>query len=428
MMPRSTTCHSSFAYIAFLALFPGYFFYHTALGIGWINAFLGGYFSWIALGLLPFIALVYAGKLMEDPTFFTSMDGFFGVYLLYFIVIVGFNYAHHADIDVIQEHLMAIYQFAVIFLVFKMADFEARTLRWITLITLLAMAGIIFHLSSDGWFYLKQETSIRDSESLSSYQGFARSFFVTALVAIAFTRSTLLRLFLYAVCVPALFLNSARSELLSLGIMALVVELVYSRHKLVALVLALPVLASLTFFIEQLKILFPQNRTIYLLDLSNDSSWQARESLFADGLRSIGEHPFLGDYGSYAAYGGAGTYVHNIMSAWVDLGLIGFLTLAGMLLIPLYLLIREISAQSTHERSGEFVLAFSLLFVTALLMLTAKNFTDPLIAAALGRYAHYRMMQNAGIERGRLHQELQPFQRQSHEGHPNKPWNFPQPT
>jgi hypothetical protein len=388
---RPVSAESAISHVAFLALFPGYFFYHTALGTGYINAFLGGYFSWMALLFMPFLLAAYGWRLAKLPEFLTPLDVFFFLYLLYFSLIVGFNYANHADIDVITEHLMAIYQFATVFLVFKMANFQARYMRWSAVLSLLGMALLIFYFSTDGWFYLKQETTIADADSLSSYQGFARSFFVTALVAIAFIRQLPLRLLLYAICVPALFLNSARSELLCMGLTALVVELIYSRHKLVALALTVLPFVMLVTYLDELKLQFSQNRVILLLDLANDSSWQARAALFSNGMRSIAEHPFLGDYGSYAAYGGAGSYVHNIVSAWVDLGLVGFLYLFIMILIPTYLIAKEIGRQSTHQRSSEFVLVFNFLFVTLLLLLTAKNFTDPLIAAALGRYAHYRI-------------------------------------
>jgi hypothetical protein len=58
--------------------------------------------------------------------------------------------------------------------------------------------------------------------------------------------------------------------------------------------------------------------------------------------------------------------------------------------LPAWSLSIELVFRSARERSEELILAFSLLFVTLLLLFTSKNFEEMIIAAAVGRYAHYR--------------------------------------
>ncbi|HJV81837.1 hypothetical protein [Noviherbaspirillum sp.] len=379
----------SMAHLAFFALFPGFFFYHSALGTEMIGPMLGGYFSWVALAFAPFLFGLYLIEVMKDLRYLPRFDIFFFLYLLYFLLVVAFNAAGGADQDVVKDHLLAILQFVVVFIVFKMADFRASIVRWAAFVTLIVMTALVFYLSVDGMFYLKQDSALGDTESLASYQGFARSYFLTALAVAAFTNSIPLRMLIYALCIPALFMNGARSELIALTITVFLIEVFYARYRWLILVFAGVVIALCTLYFDELIAVLPSNRTLEILHLSADSSWQARNSLLLHGLRTIADHPLLGDYGSYVALGGSGDYIHNIFSAWVDLGLSGFLFLAGLLLVPMYRVCADMAMQDRKARSDEFVLSFALLFVTILLLLTAKNFTDVLIAAALGRYSHY---------------------------------------
>ncbi len=101
-------------------------------------------------------------------------------------------------------------------------------------------------------------------------------------------------------------------------------------------------------------------------------------------INTIAANPVLGDYASYPA----GDYAHNVLSAWVDLGLFGFIFLIALLLLPaLSLIPRGLSGAST---SHECLLAFFLLSVTLFLLLTSHYFVDMTTGAALGAFSNYR--------------------------------------
>lgn len=379
-------------HLAFFALFPAFFFYHTALGTGLISPFLGGYFSWVALAFTPMVTLVYLSLLRKDADYLTWMDiAFFG-YLMYFAFVVLFNLVQGADEELVRDHLVSIIQFASIFLIFRTAEFNRPYVLATLVVSLLAMSGLIFYLSIDGNFYLKREDSSFNTESLASYQGFARSYFVTAVAAVVFLKPLVLRLLIYSVAIPALFLNGARSELIGLAVFMVLSECVGARNRLLIIASALGVIALVAMNLDHLLALLPSNRTLELFDASGDTSWQARNYLLSHGLRTIADHPLLGDYGSYVPVGGAGGYIHNILSAWVDTGLFGFLYLLALILIPLVSVSYEMATRSAAETSKDLILVFGLLASATLLVFTAKNFTDPLIPIALGRYAYYRTL------------------------------------
>jgi hypothetical protein len=130
--------------------------------------------------------------------------------------------------------------------------------------------------------------------------------------------------------------------------------------------------------------MLPNNRTVQLFDLSHSSSAVAREHLASNAWRTITENPIFGDFASYPD----GHYAHNILCAWVDFGLPGFLLFAGLLLWPAFRLFAD--GYFRKARSSDFVLACAFTCITILWALTAKNVPDMSVGAALGAYAKYR--------------------------------------
>ena len=379
------------AHLGFLALFPGFFFYHSALGMGLVGPFLGGFFSRVCMLFLPLLVITCLSRAKRDRRFFTRADLAFFIFLAYFFFVIAFNYANGGDGGLAQDHLFIIIQFATVYLIFRLADFASGRFRMCLIASMLVMALLIFYLSADGTSYLREENSVDAGGAISTYQGFARSYFVTCLVLLAFTKATALRLLIYLVSVPALFINGARSELVALIAVIGLAETVYASRKSAALLVALFLGgAVLGAYIDQLIRALPDSRVLELLDLSQSTSWSGRKYYFEHALKTIGENPILGDYGSYLSIGGRGAYAHNIFSAWVDLGLAGFVYLLCMLLVPAYKLAVRAFFRRSSENTGELVLTFCLLFATLLLLFTSKTYGEMLIAASVGRYAHYR--------------------------------------
>lgn len=376
--------------LAFLLLFPGFFLYHTAIGAGIMPAVLGGYFSPVGALLLPVLASFYARDVVRGGRFMTLMDYAFWSFLAYFFFVAALNVASGAERAVFRHHLISMFHYTVVYLVFRQADFTSDGFRRVALAFLLAMSAIVLAMSVDGIFYLKQLGDAEDSDSVATYQGFARSYFITLLVVVPFLRSLPLRIILYLLAGVTLYLNTARSELAALPLALIVIETARARNRAAILLALLIAALLLMLFLDPLAAMLPQTRSKELLDPSSSNSWEMRQFLFSHALSTISANPLLGDYGSYyALFGNAGSFAHNIVSAWVDLGLAGFLYLVCLLLLPMYFLLREVVRRRAQERPEELQLAFCLLCVTLLFVLTSKSFTYMVIAAALGRYAHY---------------------------------------
>ena len=370
--------------LAFLLLFPGFFFYHTLLGTGNMGAFLGGYFSPVSLLFVLPLCLLYGYQLKTDARCWSRVDLHFGIFLAYFTAVVAVNALAGANPAITANHVLSILFLVNIFIMFKTIDFAHAEFRRPAMLSLLAMSAIVFAYSVDGVFYLGALGIAKDADSLATYQGFSRSYLVTFMAVIAYTRRLPLRMLLYGLATASLFLNTARSEFAALLFVIPIIEFYHSKQKLFFILALVLIVSFIHMNLDDILSALPNNRILELLDLSQSTSANKRHHLSVYAMQTIAAYPLLGDYASYAP----GYYSHNILSAWVDLGLFGFIYLLAIIIIPVVpMFVREYLAA---RNSGDFVLGFSLACITVLLLLTSHYFTDMLIGATLGSYSTYR--------------------------------------
>lgn len=371
------------ASFAFFLLFPGFFFYHTLLGIGAMGAYLGGYFSPVSLMVVLPLVHLYLYRVRRDPNRLNKVDVAFMLFLAYFAAIVAANAALGDRMIIVIHHLEAILFLVNVFIMFKTIDFSHRNFRGMALLSLLAMSAIVFSFSVDGVFYLGALGIAKDAGALATYQGFSRSYLITFIAVIAFTRPAWMRVLLYSLAAPTLFFNTARSEFVALLFLIPIIELHQSNKKLVLILVLGTVVMLINMNLDQLIQMLPNNRILELFDLSQSTSANKRHHLSVLAQQTILAHPFLGDYGSYPA----GLYAHNILSAWVDLGMLGISYLMLLLACPaIPMFFKDYFAL---KENGNFMLGFVLACVTVLLLLTSHYFTDMLIGATLGSYSTY---------------------------------------
>ncbi|KQN68992.1 hypothetical protein ASF04_15630 [Duganella sp. Leaf61] len=376
----------AWAELAFWLLFPGFFAYQTLLGLGLIRAYLGGYFAWISLLMCTPLLLSYLLRMRACGWRVHRVDAAWLAFLAYYATIIVLHMGL-AGGGATSHHTLGLLYMFLLFVIFKTLDFESKRFQLTLLASLLAMSAVVFAYAVDGAFYLAALGAARDPESVATYQGFSRSYLLPMVVLLACTRHTSLRWALYALGLPTLYINTARSEFGALLFLIPLFELHAARSRLAMLMLMAGAIMLLQFNLDALVAAVPGNRTLELLDLSHSTSASARHALTEQALRTIADHPILGDYGSYPS----GRYAHNILSAWVDLGLLGFAALLALLLYPLtHLAIHGYLLGGRTSRDHRYLLAWSLLTSTLLLLCLSHFFSDMLIGAALGAYARYR--------------------------------------
>lgn len=378
--------------IAFLLLFPGFFFYHSALGLGYMGAFAGGYFSPAALALLLPLLFAYAGQLRRSGGPGPGELAFFG-FVLYMGAMWVVQVAAGANASITRSHLLFLLDAVVVFIIFRLLDVRAVSLQRKAMVCLLLMSTIVFTFSQDGMFYLGALGLARDPESVATYQGFSRSYLVVYLVVSVRLQSRSARLVLYLLAGATLYVNGARSEFVAMLSSIPLIEVYRARQRARMLgllcAIALAVKLALVYGTQYL----PENRTLELLDLSQSTSAVLRHQLTVQALETIANYPLQGSYASYAP----GSYAHNVLSAWVDLGLFGFLALVALLLWPLQRLLVQCFLRRDMGQDVE--LPLCLCCTTVLLLLGSHHYHDMLIAATLGSYALYNSRYRADSNR-----------------------------
>ena len=380
--------------LAFLLLFPGFFFYQTLLGLGIIRAFLGGYFSFVALALTLPLVYFYFIAVRRHRNFVSRLDLVSVLYIVYVVLVLVMNFTAGANSIIVQRYVQSLIFCVDLYIIFRLIDYNDSTFAVLATASLIVMSAVTIYFSIDGFFYLQALSEAKDPDSLATYQGFARSYIYTFLIVISITKFFGVRLFLYGLGATTLFLNGARSEFSALLLLAPILEFYHTRHKFY---FSLPLLFLMIQFgvnAEVIAALLPDNRTLQLLDLSHSSSAVARQHLSRDAWHTITQHPLMGDFASYSD----GHYAHNILAAWVDFGLVGFLAFAAILAWAAFRLFTD--GYFRKARSNDFVLACAFLCATILWVLAAKNVPDMSVGAALGAFAKYRY--------GKRHREAGP--------------------
>lgn len=369
---------------AFILLFPGFFFYQTLLGTGVISAFLGGYFTFVTLIFTLPLIFFYSVALKKNKGYFSKFDAYIVFFIIYCILVLAFNFSAGASSSITQRYVLSFLFFFDTYIIFRMIDFNDKKFFAFAMLSLLIMSAITVRFSIDGFFYLQALGEATNPDSLATYQGFARSYIYTFFIIISIAKSIGARFLLYGIASVSLFLNGARSEFSAVLFSIPIIELYYAKHKLYLIISFALLLILFGVNMQSVVGMLPDNRTAQLFDLSNSSSAVARQQLASNAWRTIIENPVFGDFASYQN----GHYAHNILSAWVDFGLSGFLFFAALLLWPAFRLFSD--GYFLKAKSCDFVLACTFICIAILWALTAKNVPDMSVGAALGAFAKYR--------------------------------------
>lgn len=189
-------------------------------------------------------------------------------------------------------------------------------------VIVLLWAGVIFLSVSlvDASMLMTAGTA----EESATYQGLARSLLITSFFVVACIRQPQIRWMFAGVSVASLFLIGARAELYGFIGAYTIFEFTLNRNSRasqVAFAIALFVAAIIVANnFEYLSV----SRQFEVFNLSDSTSWQARQYLQRFAISQIESDPILGVYAGHLMLG-KGEYAHNALSAWVSLGLPGFM-------------------------------------------------------------------------------------------------------
>ena len=364
-----------FSIFAFVLLFPGAFFYHVGTGLGYIPHILGGYISIVGASLL-FVFLASSVMTTVKKRTVKKHDLAFYIFIVLFGAISAFSYINGYHIENAQTNFLLFINLLVCFYIFKNINLTNESFKKTAILSVLSMSAAVIYFSSGGPFSIEVLSS--SPETAANYQTFALAYISPLVFAIGKIESRFYRNVIFAIGMICLFLNSARSEFVAIVIFFLVFEASASKYRIVTPLIAVVLAAISLVALISIDPEMADNRITQLMDLSNDESSNVRDAISREGFEKILASPVLGDYGNYVP----GYYIHNILSAWQELGIFGFAYFLLLIYSPTKRF--AVCALMYGDRSRGTALCLGMLAATIVLLIFGKYFAYPLVAVALG--------------------------------------------
>jgi len=383
--------HHSLAVAGYMLLFPIFFFYHIGIGKGYIPDFLSGLWgvASITIGFFGIVALVVTRKL--NILISTSLLKIVTILVAYVALWTIVNYILLDDGSVQQvakQFVALISAWIALTYIGLFLPWQNRKFILTNIWFLVAMLATTLLLFDRTYLFLDIRGDSSNLVDVASYQGFSRSALIVGFVILAGARDRLFKTISTFITVVLLFLVGARSELIGFCFAALLLfsadfvryDVRGKSAKLLALVLLVLSLSYLLITSNGLE-----SRQLQVLNISEASSWIARSRLTERAIQVIVDNPVVGDFTSHLGNnrsGDSGSYAHNLLSAWVALGIVGF----ALYLYICFLSIKFVlhSLLSANAISQDRSLGLLLTVFTLLLLLFAKPVFWPVPALAWG--------------------------------------------
>jgi len=361
--------------IFFLILFPFFFIYSVLLAHNLI-IYIPGYFSLFSVLTVIFLMMNFFSFLIGKKYNLHFIEIIFFVLLLYIFLISFINYYfnnfNEYSLELLKGNIQAIIFNLVCYFLAKNLYLENSFFRRIFIIFFFICTLLVFlNINEFGIFYLKLNSE--NSELLSTYQSFARTLVVMSFISFTLTIRSNLNLVILIIAILSLFLNSARTEFVLFCFAIFLYLFIFDFRKTIIRVLFLTSLIIFILFYNQELLNYIFDSRIWELITNTDSSTSlnARMETIHVAIESIKSNFILGDYGSYVSELGIGMYAHNLLSAWVDLGFLGFLY---FIFILVYIMIKLYSLKKFYL-NNEYILLFLFFIFYFLAILVSKSYT-----------------------------------------------------
>lgn len=372
--------------LSFWLLFPGFFIYQVSINLSIVPSFLGGYFGIVSMIVFVPLLFLFFSQTINRPKSLGLLDLSFLLLLFYICLVSVSNYLlgeMAGYYDLLYWNLSGAMLNLVCYFIAKYFNYGDEKVRRVLLVTFSLIVIMFFLNVRDGIFTLLNS----DIEGAVTYQGYARSIVAVSFILIASYRSALVTIALTSLSIVILIIVGSRTEVI-LYIGTLISAYYFVRSSSIAgfsSVTLLYLVALLVFgLISQIILVSLEHTRLYDLienGIFTSSSGQARLELVRAGWADIVDSPVFGRYGVYAKNGGSiGDYPHNLLSAWLNLGIIGFI---GYLSIISAVLFKALRVAKNHINSYSLLSLFFAVFTIAA-FLTSKDYLFMLFGLSVG--------------------------------------------
>jgi type IV secretory pathway VirB3-like protein len=352
--------------------------YQALVQFGFVFPLFGSFFTAGMFLTLPLALYSFLKTSAFECVFRLLIAKLYFVFVGIMVAVAIIGSASGVDTEITSYILLSAARFIILFFFTFSLDAYLKHRNPLFLFFVLYSLAVV-GLSEGGTFVLPAQY-FGDYLFEFDYQQVSLIYLVMSILLLP-TLSPFRRCLFYVSTIPAMFLIGARSEFVGCLIVIVIVEFVSARMAL-ALVLACLFLGA-AFWLVAGALTVDDHRMLGWVVGGEDSSLNARAQFLWQGLDSISRNTVFGDYGGHPP----GAYIHNILSAWVDFGVIGFVLALALLFLPLVYLLR---VGKDEYRSPEWIRAFSSLVILIVMVVFAKAYTYNLFPVAIALYCILR--------------------------------------
>lgn len=361
--------------LGFILLVPGFLLYNLLVAQDAIPPFAGGFYS-----LVSILILLTLGCVVPFIWNTTSKSAPYLILFvcLWFMYCILWAFSHHTldDSDYIELAVMQTYKTVglsfTLFLMGMYIPLEWPLLKFfIRLSCVILLVFLLNFVFSTGqlMFYAKTFYPGGSSVFVSSYQEFSRSALLIILYTMVVSKPAA-RICWSIFGIVILFILGSRSELY--GFIIAIIMYMFVLPGKTRKWFYVCIFLILTFYF--IKTLFSDilldSRQFEIFDFMNSTSLIARNEMLSVGIDQINNNPIFGYFGGDFKEGGEGTYMHNILSAWVSYGLVGFLLYFGLVIVSIIISSYYLIIKKLYTPYWE--LAFLVNFISLILLILAK--------------------------------------------------------
>lgn len=385
------------SFLFFLLAFPLNFLYNFGYVKGWLPAIPGLGYSAILHLLLPFL-LFYSLHYFQ----YFIKKKYYSVFVLYILLtiilsLLGYvnTYYEYGAASLYQSLWSIIYLYAYAFLTLFL--FEKKIVGGkIFFYCLLLYSFIAFlNIKPNSTILFSLDRIAGTSSGHINYQIVSFIFLITWFFYYFSCENPFLKKISLALITILLIVSGGRSELFGFLFAYIYVSIINFKNFtfkidkaliiiscLILVFLAFIVIIDLEALLEPLQ----RSRHLEINNLSNSSSWIARQQILQSNLSYLINNPILGKFGSHFEFG-RGAYIHNFLSVWQQYGIITFAMYLILIFTPfIHLTYQKLKYHSNSKtiNAALFLAAYSLLLV----LVTKSVFWDYL-GLAIGIYLYH---------------------------------------
>lgn len=370
------------ANIAFLLLFPGFMIYHQLIAMNVIPKFVEGLFGPIAVLVIIIYVMIFSltpvVRLAISP--YISVVFIFVIYCFWITIFHFLSVNDYVSLAIVQSFTVIVQWVALFIVGFHLRLESVRYLKLIILGFLCLVTLLLFIQYMKSGVVVYNARNYFENESIATYEGFARSASVSLILVMALTRNTFGMLPVWLMGSMLLLMLGARSDFFAFIFLLPLILLLEKRRKRTIIMM---ISASVLILPYSIK-MFLNSRHNQVLNLSESSSWHGRTDVFHFALNQIMESPITGQFGGHFFYaGGSGSFAHNIFSAWVSYGIIGFIIYVYLIAVPT---INSFYYMLKGDRNPTLLFCFLLSSFCIVLLISSKSVFWPVPALIWGSY------------------------------------------